>query len=129
LRRARRPIAAIVVGFLVLQNMVAGLAAVPANLAPDISGFAPGVICHGAGTPSSIVDVSSDPAPNHHQPGWPLCCAFCLATVAGLMPMQAPSAVRFEHSTDWRPAIVRDIIQPARYAVRAGPSQAPPILA
>jgi hypothetical protein len=118
LREFRRPIALIAVGFVLLTGLLAGLAGAQAA-----ARFASGdlaVFCHGApdggATPADSTNATHD------------CCAVC--TTSWPLSDGARATARIERLdvVVTPPVVTVDAIAPiAPRAVRAGPSQAPPI--
>jgi hypothetical protein len=122
IRQCRRPLIAVAIGILVLQTVVAGLAA-----APVAAPFAPfDAICHGAGG----TEAPADTAPGPGKSGNAVCCAFCTAAAAALLPVPPPAVGHFERGADASLSpFFRNAALIAWRAIRAGPSQAPPSLA
>jgi hypothetical protein len=120
LYRFRRPIILIAVWLLVVQTLIAGLtnARAMAMLADPIGGA---VICHGASG-----EPTGGPGPDQGD-AW-LCCGWCSTTAPAAALPQVPS-VTFAAITGvlaQMPVVASAPSRPTR-AVRAGPSQAPPI--
>jgi hypothetical protein len=117
-RSRRRPFILIAVWLLVLQAFVAGLAA--ARSGPAIASDP--VVCHGAG-------VGADPAAPDSAKFPHLCCAYCTSAAPALPPPVAPQLERSQarEGPPLAPARFTVVIAPG--AVRAGQSQAPPLLA
>jgi hypothetical protein len=124
LRARRRPLIAVSIALVVLQTLVAGLAAAQAAARLSASPFDPGVICHGAGG----ADPAEDGAPWPHT-ARDLCCAFCAVAAPAMLSVTAPMAGYVGRAADQLSAPAPDLVSIARYAVRAGPSQAPPSFA
>src|SRR5262245_27475713 len=81
------------------------------------------VICHGSGNGGGADSTAPGTAKVEH-----LCCVFCTSAAPALPPPAAPRLAEVRQIP--RPAIVSSftfVISPG--AIRAGPSQAPPILA
>jgi hypothetical protein len=118
LRQLQRPLVSLAVAILLLQTLVAGLAS--AHIAGQIATFgADAVICHGNGE-----DGSTPVQKAAHD-----CCTFC--TNAGPVAL-SPTAPVIAHLTPERAIARADDPadgRPARRAIRAGPSQAPPNVA
>jgi hypothetical protein len=118
LRRCRRPAVMIAAALLAAQAFLAGLTTAQALvLTANLSDFA--VICHGNGS-----DNGTNPATTQHP-----CCEACAAAAApALLPAQL-TVVRTER---WRtftsPVLSAVQVRITPRAVRAGASQAPPIL-
>jgi hypothetical protein len=124
LRRFRRISVAVAVGLVMLQSVLAGLAtAHAAALAADP--FA-GAICHGSGNGNADPPDGTTPEKDLAA----LCCASCSAITSALTSAAAPIAVFLRVGGDATAPIPCHAIMPrdAR-AVRAGPSQAPPVRA
>ena len=125
LRLWRRPAVRLVMGLMVAQAFLAGLAGAQAGVfGLSVPGeFA--VICHGHGEAGSDPGGAPGPSPDRHP-----CCVAC---TAGAPPavLPVPAIVLRAEATRPRGARVRHAvtIPIAARAVRAGPSQAPPSLA
>jgi len=117
-RSRRRPFILIAVWLLVLQAFVAGLAAARSGTAIASDP----VVCHGAG-------VDADPAAPDSAKLSHLCCAYCMSAAPTLPPPAAPQLERLQvrAGPPLAPATFTVVIAPG--AVRAGQSQAPPLLA
>jgi hypothetical protein len=124
LHRFRRISVAVAVGLVMLQTALAGLATAHAA-ALAANPFA-GAICHGSGNGNA--DPLDGTAPDKDVAA--LCCAFCTAIAAALTSDNVPVAGFFRISADAAAPIAHQTVMPrdAR-AVRAGPSQAPPVRA
>jgi hypothetical protein len=121
LRECRRPLIAVAVALVALQTLLAGLATAQAAARLMASPF--DAICHGAGG----ADPAADGAPGSGS-ACEMCCALCAATAPALVSVTPPVVGHFEHVWRlWMPA--PQPILTVRYAVRAGPSQAPPSFA
>jgi hypothetical protein len=139
LRRCRRPLIAVAVALVWLQSVVAGLAAAQAFSRADAfagpAAFDLGVICHGAGSAagddatglSAAFDPAGDTTP--HQ-NWNLCCTSCIAAPAALVPNVALASEPVAHDRGhWTAPFDGQTVVVPRRAIRAGPSQAPPLAA
>ena len=117
LRQLRRPIVLLAAAILVVQTLVAGLATAHAAARLVASGAEAGVICHGNGD-----DGSAPSGQAAHD-----CCTLC--TTAGPVAL-SPGTTVLGHLDMLRRAEplvpFREPMRPLR-AIRAGPSQAPPI--
>jgi Protein of unknown function (DUF2946) len=122
LRRFRRISVAVAVGLIVLQTVLAGLTTAHAA-ALTANPFA-GVICHGSGN----ADPADETAPEKDLTA--LCCGYCTIVGAALASGDSTIAVMFRTAAEAAAAIPAQRVVPrdAR-AVRAGPSQAPPVRA
>jgi hypothetical protein len=123
LHRHRRPAVMIAAGLLAVQAFLAGLTVAQAlvltsNL-PDGANF--GVICHGNG---GADPAGTNPAANPHP-----CCEAC---AAGATPATLPEqliVLRADRSRVFKASVLCALsIRITPRAVRAGASQAPPIL-
>jgi hypothetical protein len=120
LRQLQRPLVVLAAAILVVQTLVGGLAS--GHIAAQITalGADAAVICHGNGG-----DDGSAPAgkPTHD------CCVFCTNPGPVALSASAPILDRLKpaHRTDAADAYAD--IRPSGRAIRAGPSQAPPIVA
>jgi hypothetical protein len=117
LRELRYPLVVLAVGILILQTLVAGLASAHAAARAAAFGSEIAVICHSNGADDSS---SGTNRPAHD------CCTFCtagdVATVqAGVTVLDLIGPRRLA-----RAAAIIDI-RPLSRAIRAGPSQGPPI--
>ncbi len=120
LRQLQRPLVMLAAAILVVQTLVAGLAS--GHVAAQIATFGVdgGVICHGNGG-----DDGSAPAGKAAHD----CCVFCgnpgpvVLSAAGLVLDRLTPASRVDTADAPR------VTGPARRAIRAGPSQAPPTVA
>lgn len=115
----RRPIVVVVAWLLVLQAFLAGVAAAQAaaRSAHGAAHASVALICHS--TDSNDAGTPADGAPEHD------CCAGCLSAAPALvLPGGAPAPVAgaADRALVWTPYTF--IV--ARWAVRSGPSQAPP---
>lgn len=121
LRQCRHPLIAVVVALVLLQSLVAGLATAQAALANPLDASA---LCHGAGEEPP---ASGAPASGMHRE---LCCTFCAATAPALLAVTPPVVGRIGGTgADRLSVAAHDLVAIPRYAVRAGPSQAPPSVA
>lgn len=123
LRECRRPLIAVAVALIVLQTLVAGLATAQAAARLSAGPFDGSVICHGAGG----ADRDADGAPASGA-ACEMCCALCAATAPVLVSVTLLLVGHIGHA-DRLPVPARQPILTVRYAVRAGPSRAPPSLA
>jgi len=124
LRACRRPIVAIAVGLVVLQALLAGLAAAQAAAMLGDAPFEAGVICHGADGGADAPDNKSPGTSGHGN----VCCVFCASTFpTAAIPDAATVAEPPRPAT--RPLVPEFIVTIARGAVRAGLSRAPPSIA
>jgi hypothetical protein len=121
LRQLRFPIVLIAAAILVLQSLVAGLASAHAAARLAVGDAEAGVICHGNGGNGD--DGGSAPAgPAAHD-----CCTFCTAAgPAALAPATAILA-RLGIARHADAATPSHDVRRSPRAIRAGPSQAPPI--
>jgi hypothetical protein len=118
LRQLRGPIVLIAVAILVLQTLVAGLATAHAAAQMAAGGAEAGLICHGNGD-----DGTAPSRQAAHD-----CCAFC--TTAGPVAL-TPGAADFgnlEILQNLRSLTSSNDLHRIPRAIRAGPSQAPPIV-
>jgi hypothetical protein len=117
LRQLRHPLVVLAIGILVVQTLVAGLASAHAAARAAAFGSKIAVICHSDGADDSSSGTNQ---PTHD------CCTFC--TAGDVATVQAGVAVleRIGPHRLARAAAVREI-RPLSRAIRAGPSQAPPI--
>ena len=123
LRRYRRPAVMIAAGLLAAQAFLAGLTTAQALvLTSNLADGAFAVICHGNGNSGVAQDpAGTDPAPSQHP-----CCEACAAPAT--LPEQL-IVLRADHSRLFKsPALHVVSIRITPRAVRAGTSQAPPIL-
>ena len=125
LRRSRQPIVLIAIWLVVLQTLVAGVAAAQATARLAPNAFDAGVICHGAGAAAP----AESPAPDTDST-WHVCCTFCTAAFPPVLLHDARVAARFELGRACgTPAASGAAVLITPRAVRAGLSQAPPSLA
>jgi hypothetical protein len=130
LRRYRRPAVMLAAGLVAVQAFLAGLTAAQALvLTANPSGAAFSVICHGNGGAGSDNAAAQDPAgPNPATTQHPCCEACAAAAAPATLPGQL-TAVRTERSrTIASPVPSAVLVRITPRAVRAGASQAPPIL-
>ena len=115
LRQLQRPLVALAAAILIVQTLVAGLAS--GDTAARIATFgADAAICHSSG------DDSSAPAKAAaHE-----CCVFCTNAGPVALGASAPVIARLAPAQRVEAADTPSDIRPARRAIRAGPSQAPP---
>ena len=119
LRQLRRPLVLLAAAILVLQTLVAGLAS--AHAAARVATFgADAVICHGNGEDRS---TPAGTAAAHD------CCAFCTNAGPVALSTDAPAIDRLTPAHRADAADAPGDVRPARRAIRAGPSQAPPTAA
>jgi hypothetical protein len=114
LRLSRRPIALIAAGFLVLQGLLA--TAAPGN---GVAGFPGAVICHSEGG----VDPSGNETKAVHA-----CCAVCTACALVIEPPRPVAGVSLAPEAAVPAAASGRMVPIAARAIRAGPSQGPPLL-
>jgi len=117
----RRPTALIAVWLVVLQAFLAGVATAQAGTMPAADPL--GAICHGSGD-------AADPAAPDAGKVRHLCCEYCTSAAPTLAPPDAASVAVPQPRQASRPLVFSRftiVISPG--AVRAGPSQAPPISA
>jgi hypothetical protein len=119
LRQLQRPLVLLAVAILLLQTLVAGLAS--AHAAGRIATFgADAVICLGHGEDGS---TPAGTAAAHD------CCAFCTKPGTLALSADAPVIHRLMPACRADAADAPGDVRPARRAIRAGPSQAPPTAA
>src|SRR5262245_40040172 len=123
--RFRRPLALLAAWLVALQALLAGIAAGQAGAIAIADPIETAAICHGAGDTAA----PGTQAPDTGKP-WHLCCDYCTSAAPGLAPPIAAGVDRLEA----RPAgellpCPGFIIVRLPGAVRAGPSQAPPVQA
>jgi hypothetical protein len=116
LRLSRRPIALIAAGFLVLQGLLA--TAAPGNGA---AGFPGAVICHSEG--GFGADPSGDETKAVHA-----CCAACAACSLVIEPPRPAAGAAPVPEAAVPVAASGRMVAIAARAIRAGPSQGPPLL-
>jgi hypothetical protein len=115
----RRPIVLIAAWLIVLQAFLAGVAA--AQAAAMAASDPINAICHGAGGAGADDGTAPQSAKIVH-----LCCAHCTSAAPAIAPPDAPRAAPARLGS--RPlACLSFTVVIARGAVRAGPSQAPPM--
>jgi hypothetical protein len=121
MRQLRRPIVRLVVGVLVVQALVAGVATAQAAVRIATFGADAIILCHGNG--------ADDPGDSGQGRAAHDCCAFCGAAGPAALPAVS-TQVLMQLLPVWRIElpVVSDIRTVPR-AIRAGPSQAPPIVA
>jgi hypothetical protein len=120
LREFRRPIALIAVGFVLLQGMLAGLAGAQAAARIATGEFA--VFCHsapdGGAQPADGANAAHD------------CCVVCAPSCPTNGGAKAAVCIERLDVVVMPPVVAPEVIAPiAPRAIRAGPSQAPPISA
>jgi hypothetical protein len=119
LRQLQRPLVLLAAAILVLQTLVAGLAG--GDTAARIATFgADVVICHGNGE-----DGSAPAGKAAHD-----CCTYCANP--GPVALSAGAPLLLDRLTPAHRAGEADNpgdVRPTRRAIRAGPSQAPPVAA
>ncbi len=117
----RRPIVLIATCLVVVQALLAGVAA--AQAAAMLASGPADAICHGSGAPGPGDATGPEPAKVRH-----LCCAYCMAAAPGIAPPVVPSVAQAPQAS--RPVARSSFtVIIARGAIRAGLSQAPPSLA
>jgi hypothetical protein len=134
LRRCRRPAVMVAAGLVAVQAFLAGLTGAQALvLTANLSGPDFTVICHGTGGSGSDSRAAQDPAqdpagPNPATTQHP-CCEACAAAAA---PATLPAQLTVVRTDRWRafasPVLSAVLVRITPRAVRAGTSQAPPIL-
>jgi hypothetical protein len=130
LRRYRRPAVMVAAGLVAAQAFLAGLTVAQALvLTANLSGADFTFICHGNGGSGPDNGAAQDPAgPNPATTQHPCCEACAAAATPATLPEQL-TAVRTDR---WRtltpPALSAVLVRITPRAVRAGASQAPPIL-
>jgi len=123
--RWRRPIVLIAAWLVVLQAFLAGVATAQAGALLAADPIAAAAICHGAGGAASADTTAPDA-----DRAWHLCCFSCTSAAAALAPPAAPGIAEWERREASRPLTLAAFsIVLTRGVIRAGPSQAPPILA
>jgi hypothetical protein len=123
----RCAIALLAAWLLVLQAFLAGVAtARSAALLASHALSSAASICHGAGGASA-----ADGPPPEADKTWHFCCAFCTSATSPMVPPAAlASADELQPVRNLQlQAFLRVTVSVWRGAVRAGPSQAPPMLA
>ena len=126
LRRHRRSAVMIAAGLLAVQAFLAGLTTAQALvLTSNLADGAFAVICHGNGSSGVAQDpAGTNPAASQHP-----CCEAC---AAGAAPATLPKqliVLRADRSRLFRSPVLHVVsIRITPRAVRAGTSQAPPIL-
>jgi hypothetical protein len=130
LRRYRRPAVMVAAGLVAVQAFLAGLTVAQALVLtanPSDADFT--VICHGNGGSGSDNRAAQDPAgPNPATTQHP-CCEACAAAAT---PATLPAQLTVVRTDRWRaftsPVLSSVSVRITPRAVRAGASQAPPIL-
>jgi hypothetical protein len=120
LRQLQRPLVLLAAAILVLQTLVAGLAGAHAAARIATFGADGGIICHGNGEDGS---TPAGTAAAHD------CCAFCTNPGPVALSTDAPVIDRLTPALRADAADAPGDVRPARRAIRAGPSQAPPTAA
>ena len=126
LRRHRRPAVMIAAGLLAAQAFLAGLTTAQALvLTSNLADGAFAVICHGNGGSGAAPDpAGTDPAASQHP-----CCEACATGAAPATLPEQLIGLRADRSRLFKsPALRLVSIRITPRAVRAGASQAPPIL-
>ncbi len=120
MRQFRRPIAGLAVLILVLQALVAGLAT--AATAARVAGFDAGILCHGTG------EAPSEPGSNSSPPAHD-CCVYCTVAAPAALTPKLSEVGRVEPFKSSARLPATEHVTPTPRAIRAGPSQAPPVAA
>jgi hypothetical protein len=130
LRRRRRPAVMIAAGLLAVQAFLAGLATAQALvLASNLSDGAFAVICHGNGGSGAAQDSTEDPAGTNPAASQHPCCDACAAGAAPATLPEQLIVLRADRSRLFKSSVLHVVsIRITPRAVRAGASQAPPIL-
>ena len=118
LRQLRRPLVLIAVAILVLQTLVAGLASAhaAARLAADGTEFS--ILCHGNGDDGSVPGSGTA-----HD-----CCIFCTANGPVALTPTWVVLAQFRVLRHAHARLSAHDLSRSPWAIRAGPSQAPPTL-
>jgi hypothetical protein len=124
LRRYRRPAVMVAAGLVGVQAFLAGLTVAQAlALTANLPGADFTVICHGNGGAAQD-PARPDPATTQHP-----CCEACAAAAT---PATLPAQLTAVRTERWRtfasPVLSAVLVRITARAVRAGASQAPPIL-
>jgi hypothetical protein len=121
MRQLRQPIVVLAVGVLVLQMLVAGLSMAHAAARLAAADADAIILCHGNDSGGRPGTGSGKAA---HE-----CCAFCTAAEPAALPAgSTPVLTRLAPVWQAELAALPDVRTIPR-AIRAGPSQAPPIVA
>jgi hypothetical protein len=118
MRELRRPLVVLAVAILVLQSFVTGLGS-PAAARIAAGGLDLGTICHGNGDPAGPT-----PAPAAHD-----CCFFCTTNGPAALACSTHVIARLDGLQPATPAIFAYRVVLLPRAIRAAPSQAPPLVA
>jgi hypothetical protein len=124
MRQLRRPIAALAIAIMVLQTLVAGLATVSPRLRADDAAL--GIICHSNGVGHGGDNAGSGTGPGQARHD---CCAFCTAAGPATLAPGETASVRLPLRATGTLIAAAFNVQPVRRAIRAGPAQAPPVVA
>jgi hypothetical protein len=129
LRRYRRPAVMVAAGLVAAQAFLSGLTVAQAVVVTaNLSGADFTFICHGNGGSGPDNGAAQDPAaPNPATTQHPCCEACSAAATPATLPAQL-TAVRTERWRTFTPALSAVVVRVTPRAVRAGASQAPPIL-
>ena len=119
----RRAIVLIAAWLVVLQAFLAGAAIAQAGAAPTADPIAGATICHGSGASGPEDTTAPETGKVRH-----LCCAYCMSAAPAAPAPAVPDALQ-PRPVARQVAYSSFILVLAHQAVRAGRSQAPPVLA
>ena len=118
----RRAIVLIAAWLVVLQAFLAGVAIAQAGAAPAADPITGATICHGSGASAPDDATAPETGKVRH-----LCCAYCMSAAPAAAAPTVPDALQ-PRPVSRQVAYSSFILVLAPQAVRAGRSQAPPVL-